>query len=205
MQVDVKHRVIVVERIEAGVIAERAFACAVRRVRHSLRARSRRWPELPDRTVSHFTISTGLPRIKPAIIISSMSGGSGRMAEYMVAGIGADRDRDVHACSLARLRAGGGSVRRPACASASACRSCARRKPACGTAAVALARVGIAREHHRQRDEAAAILRPAVQDRKIIEREILLADDFLARAVRYDLRERTSPSPPAWAASSVCR
>ena len=59
----------------------------------------------------------------------------------------------------------GDNAPRPACASASACRWCARRTPACDTAAVALAGVGILREHHRQRDEPAAILRPALQHR----------------------------------------
>ena len=41
-------------------------------------------------------------------------------------------------------------------------------------AAVALAGVGIAREDHRQRDEAAAILRPALQDGVIEEREAVV-------------------------------
>ena len=83
---DVEHRVFVGQRIEAGVIAERAFACAARPARRSLRARSRRWPELPDRTSRTSPSPPGLPRRKPAIIISSRSGGSGRIAEYMVAG-----------------------------------------------------------------------------------------------------------------------
>ena len=56
-------------------------------------------------------------------------------------------------------------------------------------AAVALAGVGILREHHRQRDEPAAILRPAVQDRKFVQREIVAPDHFLARAARNDLRK----------------
>ena len=44
------------------------------------------WAGTSISEVSHFTISTGFARKNPAIIISSRSGGSGRMAEYMVAG-----------------------------------------------------------------------------------------------------------------------
>ena len=56
-------------------------------------------------------------------------------------------------------------------------------------AAVALARIRIARKHHRQRDEAAAVLRPAVQNRKVVQREIVAPDHFLARAAGHDLRK----------------
>ena len=56
-------------------------------------------------------------------------------------------------------------------------------------AAVALAGIGIAREHHRQRDEAAAILRPALQHRIIEQRKSVAPDHFLARALRNDLRK----------------
>src|SRR5215469_5414520 len=46
---------------------------------------------------------------------------------------------------------------------------------------VALAGLGISRNYRRQRDEAPAILGPALQDGEIEERKIALLDDFLAR------------------------
>ena len=49
---------------------------------------------------------------------------------------------------------------------------------------VALAGLRIFRDHRRQGDEAAAIERPALQDRKIEQREVVVPDDFLARARR---------------------
>ena len=54
---------------------------------------------------------------------------------------------------------------------------------------VALAGFGIAGDHAGQRDEAAAILRPALQDGKIQQREILFLDDFFAWAGGDDLGE----------------
>ena len=60
--------------------------------------------------------------------------------------------------------------------------------------AVALAGVGIVRKHHRQRDEPAAVLRPAIQDRKVVEREIVAADHVLARPGRNDLRKERASS-----------
>ncbi len=48
-------------------------------------------------------------------------------------------------------------------------------------AAVALAGVGVFGEDHGERDEAPAIVRPALQDGEIEEREAVLADDLLAR------------------------
>ena len=47
---------------------------------------------------------------------------------------------------------------------------------------VALARLRIAGDHGRQRDEASAVFGPALQDGKIEQREVALLDDFLARA-----------------------
>ena len=55
---------------------------------------------------------------------------------------------------------------------------------------VALAGLGIAREHQRPGDEAPSILRPALQDRKFQQRETVAADDFLARARLHRLREK---------------
>src|SRR5437899_2903883 len=108
--------------------------------------------------VSHFTISTGFCRRKPAIIISSRSGGSG--------GIAADRDGHVHTLGFAAgahaaimfralfmglpMHAGGALIE--------------HLKPI--AAAVALARIGIARKNHRQRDVPAAIFRPALENRE---------------------------------------
>ena len=57
-------------------------------------------------------------------------------------------------------------------------------------AAVALAGVGIAREHQGQRDEAAAIIRPALQNRVIEQREPVGAHYFLARSLGHDLGEK---------------
>ena len=54
-------------------------------------------------------------------------------------------------------------------------------------AAVALARIRILRKHHGQRDEPTAIVRPALQHRKIVQREIFFANHFLARPVVDDL------------------
>ena len=47
---------------------------------------------------------------------------------------------------------------------------------------VAFAGLGIAGDHARQRDEAARILGPALQDGKIQQRKIVALDDFLAGA-----------------------
>jgi hypothetical protein len=54
-------------------------------------------------------------------------------------------------------------------------------------AAIAFARIGIPREHQRQRDEAAAILRPAFQHRIIEQRKTRRADHLLARPFRHGL------------------
>ena len=68
-------------------------------------------------------------------------------------------------------------------------------------AAVAFAGIGIAREDHRQRDERAAVVGPAREHGVIVERKAVGLDDFLAGALRDDLRERTRPFRPASAAS----
>ncbi len=54
---------------------------------------------------------------------------------------------------------------------------------------VALAGLGIARHHARQRDEPSRILRPAFQNRQMIQREIVFANIFLARPARNRLRK----------------
>src|SRR5258708_4309703 len=56
-------------------------------------------------------------------------------------------------------------------------------------AAVAFSRVRIFGEHHGKRDEAACVLRPAMQNRQFIQREVIASDHFLARAIRHDLRK----------------
>ena len=129
---DVEHRVIVVERIEAGVIAERSFACAARPVRHSLRARSPRSRELRDRTSR---TSPSRPACRAGIPRSSSRRDRAAAAESRSTSW-PDRRRSPprRPCALlALLLHAGGNVPRPACGSASACRSCARRRPACGT------------------------------------------------------------------------
>jgi len=47
---------------------------------------------------------------------------------------------------------------------------------------VALAGFGITRYYARERDEAAGIFRPALDDRKIIQREVVTTNDFFARS-----------------------
>ena len=68
-------------------------------------------------------------------------------------------------------------------------------------AAIALSGIGIAREHHRQGDEAAAVLRPAVQNGKAVEREIVALNHVLARSRGHRLLGKPTPGPRAWAAS----
>ena len=130
---DVEHRVLVVQRVEAGVIAERAL-----RVRsspsstiafeHDLGVA----PALRDREVSHFTISTGLAAQEAGDHHFVEIGRQRQNGRVHGGRIGADGHRDVHALACPAA-ACGGNARRPACASASACRWCARRRPACGT------------------------------------------------------------------------
>ena len=78
--------VLVRQRVEAGVVAERAFGAQFAQLdiafEHDLGIR--RHFEVARLALHH--LDRTLPRRKPAIIISSRSGGSGRMAEYMVAG-----------------------------------------------------------------------------------------------------------------------
>src|ERR1039458_9509096 len=59
-------------------------------------------------------------------------------------------------------------------------------------AAVALAVIRIFRENHRKRDEAPAILWPAVQDGIFIQRKLFVADHFLASPVGYGFRKERS-------------
>src|SRR5207302_6735186 len=56
--------------------------------------------------------------------------------------------------------------------------------------AVALARVGIAREDHRKSNVAAAVFGPALEDRKVVERKVIAANHFLARPTRHNLRKK---------------
>src|ERR1700728_759828 len=58
------------------------------------------------------------------------------------------------------------------------------------TAHVPLACLGIFRNHHRPCDVTSAILRPALQNWKVIERKVFRADHFLARAVAHRLRKK---------------
>lgn len=54
---------------------------------------------------------------------------------------------------------------------------------------IALARLRILREDERQRDERAAIIRPALEDGDIVKARVLCLDDFLARRVLDVFRE----------------
>jgi len=53
--------------------------------------------------------------------------------------------------------------------------------------------LGILGEHKRQRDEAAPVLRPAFQDRQLVERSVA-AHDLLARRVLHGLRHQIAQS-----------
>ena len=55
---------------------------------------------------------------------------------------------------------------------------------------VAFAGLGIARDHAGQRDEAAGVFGPALQDGEIQQREVVPLDDFLARAGRHRLGKK---------------
>ena len=54
---------------------------------------------------------------------------------------------------------------------------------------IALTRLRVLREDERQRDERAAVIRPALEDWNLIEIRVLRLDDFLARRVLDVLRE----------------
>ena len=60
------------------------------------------------------------------------------------------------------------------------------------TAHVALAGLGVACDYARQGDKAACVLRPALQDGKVIEREIVFADYFFAGARGNGLGKKLS-------------
>ena len=57
---------------------------------------------------------------------------------------------------------------------------------------VALAGFGVAGDHAGQGDEAAGVFWPALEDGKFIEREVVAANDFLARAGGNGLRKELS-------------
>ena len=69
---------------------------------------------------------------------------------------------------------------------------------------VALAGFRIAGDDAGQRDETAAILRPALQNGKVEQREVVALDHFLAGRRSRQSWERTCPSRPAWVAFSLC-
>ena len=54
---------------------------------------------------------------------------------------------------------------------------------------IALARLRIARDHARQRNEAPSVVRPALQNREVQQREFVFANDFLARSAGNSLRK----------------
>src|SRR5258708_13470644 len=57
-------------------------------------------------------------------------------------------------------------------------------------AAIAFSRVRIFGEHHWKRDESACVLRPAMQNRQFIPREVIAADYFFASSIGHDLRKK---------------
>ena len=83
---DVEDGVEIFRRVEAGVVAERAFHAQLVELARSLRARSPTWPALPDRRSRTSPARRGFCRRKPAIMYSSMSGGAGTMDENITAG-----------------------------------------------------------------------------------------------------------------------
>ena len=69
---------------------------------------------------------------------------------------------------------------------------------------VALARFRVARNNAGQSDEAASVQRPALQDRKVEQVEVLREDDFLAGAsFAAIVLGKNCRLRPAWAASST--
>ena len=200
---DVEHRVFVGQRIEAGVVAERPFGAQLAEFDVALEHDLGIGRELPDRGLA-------LHHLDRALIAGSPRSSS-RPDRAAAAGSRStslpDRRRCATATSMRCLpsaAASGGSVPRPVCASASACRWCARRRPACGTFRNCVCRsAGSARRHERQRDEAAAVVRPALENRVIEERELVGANHLLAGRFAATVWERTRPLRPASAASSA--
>src|SRR5580658_1098957 len=151
-------------------------------------------------TVSHFTISTGLPRRKPAIMNSSTSGGAGTMAEKVVAG-----SVPIATATSSRepFRFPSATCRRPQrLAIVLRCDLLplpvhARCLPVVDLHAVhadiALARARVARMNAGQRDEAASVVRPALQNRKRIQVKIFFHDHFFAACFfrAHGFRKRT--------------
>ena len=82
---DVEDGIEIFERVEAGVIAERTFGAQFVEIDVAFED-DLACAGTSRSTVSHFTISTGAPRRKPAIRYSSTSGGAGTIAENVTAG-----------------------------------------------------------------------------------------------------------------------
>ena len=70
---------------------------------------------------------------------------------------------------------------------------------------VALAGLRIARDDARERDEAATVFRPALQDGEIEKRKIIALDDFFAGAGGDGLGKELADLRPASAAFLSCR
>ena len=185
---DVKHRVIVFQRIKSGVIPKRAFRAHFAQVhiafQHDLRVR--RHFEIDRLALHHFH------RLAPQ---------KSREHEFVEIGrqrqnrrihgrrIGADRHRHINLPSLFFARARG-NVRRHVYASASAFRWCARRTLACGSSRqLRLPVSGFLVITSRPSDISPAVLRPALQNGKIVQRKVLCAHHFLAIAARNDFRK----------------
>ena len=59
-------------------------------------------------------------------------------------------------------------------------------------ATIALAGFRVLREDHRERDVAAAVFGPALEDREIVQGEAFRLDDFVAGGLRNGLREEAT-------------
>ena len=127
---DVEDREIVVERVEAGVVAERALRAAARPDRRSLRGRSRPRPARAGPRSSRRRAAPPRPGRSRRRGTPRRPGGSGAIAEKRSPDRSRSRRRPP--CGGLRSRSRAPARRRP-CASASACRSSRGRTPASGT------------------------------------------------------------------------
>ena len=138
-------------------------------------------------TVRHLTSSTRRLPSTPASISSSSPSGIGAVAAYWQHRIGAERDRDVEPLAEPlgdAVMLGAALVPLPVHAG----RPPVVHLHAVG-ADVAHARLGIARDHERQRDEGAAVLGPGLEHRQLVEAAVGL-DDLLTGRVLDGLRHQ---------------
>ena len=195
MHCDVEHRIVVFQRIKAGVIAKRAFAPQVRPARRSLPERSRHWRELRD---PRSRTSPSQPACRAEIRRSSFHRDPAAAAESpSTSWPGRRRSplrRPCVACfpSLTQTR---DNVRRPACGFASASRWFARRTPAGGNIRNCACRCRDCFEN----TMGSVMKRPASSGQHLrigysAERKIVAADHILAWAAGNDFRKERATS-----------